>query len=132
MKTKEEIETLNSLIAVFDGLEKIAYIGNIQYFRVPNLYPFHQMNDEENTGYIDILALELDYHTRFDWLMPVVKKIKAIDMVSRVPERLTYSYSILIEMLDKALLNVLFDVIYDLVVRIITLFNHIKNTKTVS
>lgn len=54
----------NKLIAVFDGAENLA--NENEWYRLPNKAA--------------VRAKELEYHTDWDWLMPVVEKIEAIEL----------------------------------------------------
>lgn len=62
----------SALIADFLGWEKSQKLNT---YRVPNLYPIFNINDEENTGWIEEKVSKLEFHTRWDWVMPVVEKI---------------------------------------------------------
>lgn len=124
---------INAIIADFDGLKSrhipvFGIPGKSQIvFEVPNCYPFCQMHDPENTGSIEATADQLDYHTRFDWLIPVVKKIKAIDPMSDViPTYHFDTFHVLVNRLNKALNRLEIGEIYSCVSRIIVFLNSIK------
>jgi len=46
--------------------------------KVPNLYPIYNLNDPENTGWIETDCKDLEFLERWDWLMPVIEKISRI------------------------------------------------------
>jgi hypothetical protein len=84
MLSENTIEIGNAQLAAFDELDQIknpALKGEF-IFRVPNLYPFRKMTDPDNTGYIDDFAYNLEYHQRFDWLIPIVKRIGEVDILA--------------------------------------------------
>jgi hypothetical protein len=68
---KEVLEG-NKLIAEFMGWEK--YEDDTTY-KFPNLYPIHNIDDKENTGWTSEQISNAEFHTRWDWLMPVIGKI---------------------------------------------------------
>lgn len=43
-------------------------------YKVPNLLPFFDLNDKENTGFIETKFEDLEFHSRFDWKAFFVKK----------------------------------------------------------
>ena len=63
----------SALIADFMGWEK--YEDGTTY-KFPNLYPIHNIDDKENTGWVSEQISNAEFHTRWDWLMPVVEKIE--------------------------------------------------------
>ena len=60
----------NKLIAKYMGWET-----GSNTVKVPNLYPVYNINDSENTGWIETKISELEFNIRWDWLMPVIEKI---------------------------------------------------------
>ena len=62
----------SALIAEFMGWGK--WDDGMTY-EVPNLYPFYNIGDQENTGWISEHVSTFKFHTSLDWLMPVVEKI---------------------------------------------------------
>ena len=62
----------SALIADFLGWEK--YEDGTTY-KFPNLYPIHNIDDKENTGWISEQISNAEFHTRWDWLMPVLEKL---------------------------------------------------------
>jgi hypothetical protein len=62
----------SALIADFMGWEK--YEDGVTY-KFPNLYPIHNIDDKENTGWISEQISNAEFHTRWDWLMPVLEKL---------------------------------------------------------
>jgi hypothetical protein len=63
----------SALIADFLGWEKYE---DVLTYKFPNLYPIYNINDEENTGWISDQITNAEFHSRWDWLMPVVEKIE--------------------------------------------------------
>lgn len=72
-KLYKHIVSSSALIADFLGWEK--YEDGLTY-KFPNLYPIYNINDEENTGWISEHITNTEFHSRWDWLMPVVEKIE--------------------------------------------------------
>ena len=62
----------SALIADFLGWEK--YEDGTTY-KFPNLYPMHNIDDKENTGWVSEQISNAEFHTRWDWLMPVLEKL---------------------------------------------------------
>lgn len=72
----------NKLIAVFDGW----CIENRDEFNRPSKL----MYARKNASYTVILVDELKYHASWDWLMPVIRKIK--DYLNNMPNRPTKNH----------------------------------------
>ena len=70
----KEILEGNKLIMEFMGWEKCE---DDTTYKFPNLYPIHNIDDKENTGWISEQISNAEFHTRLDWLMPVLEKIEA-------------------------------------------------------
>lgn len=123
-----EITEGNKLIAIFDGLECRSVMGSgFLYFRVPNYYPFCQMDDEENTGWTETTADELDYHTRFDWLVPVIAKINKFDiMAADIPSGAESTFYVLKKYLANDLIDGDIAGCHLMVVRIVKFINGLK------
>ena len=64
----------NKLIAEFMGWEKCE---DGTTYKFPNLYPIYNIDDKENTGWISEQISNAEFHTRLDWLMPVLERIEA-------------------------------------------------------
>jgi len=65
----------NKIIAEFLEWEMIDEEGRIA---VPNLYPFTvTTKDKRSTGWTSCFADELEFHTSWDWLMPIIEKIES-------------------------------------------------------
>lgn len=60
------------MIADFLGWEKYE---DGQTYKFPNLYPIYNIDDKENTGWISEQISRAEFHTRWDWLMPVFEKL---------------------------------------------------------
>ena len=75
------------LIAKFLGWE---VYPDGETLKVPNLYPIYNIDDDENTGWISENYKNLDFHTRWDWLMPVIEKISRQELKYRNSEE-TYN-----------------------------------------
>src|SRR6188768_657987 len=60
--------TDNELIAEFMGWERLRHDSG---HMVPNLYPY-----VGNSGETEMFGEEMEFHRRWDWLMPVVEKIE--------------------------------------------------------
>lgn len=67
--TTEQIKEGNRLLAEFMGWK----ITGTQFRNIPDNYK--DPNDSDNILSID----DFEYHSSWDWLMPVVQKIKATD-----------------------------------------------------
>lgn len=51
--------------------EYLGWKNRNEYYKVPNLYPV----TDYDTGWTECLPLEMEFNTRWDWLMPVIEKI---------------------------------------------------------
>ena len=72
MEQSEIIEG-NRLIAEFLNWDRH---GDSQMFEVPNLYPIYPKGHEAQTGWIADYPENMQFHNSWDWLMPVVFKIR--------------------------------------------------------
>ena len=118
----------SALIADFLGWEK--YEDGTTY-KFPNLYPNHNIDDKENTGWVSEQISNAEFHTRWDWLMPVVEKIEKeftvkiirysdelsnvceIETTDDEPLQITYIFGYDYDGITK--INVVFDAIVDFV-----------------
>jgi hypothetical protein len=118
----------SALIADFLGWEK--YEDGITY-KFPNLYPIHNIDDKENTGWISEQISNAEFHTRWDWLMPVVEKIEKeftvkiirysdelsnvceIETTDNEPLQITYIFGYDYD--GKTKINVVFDAVVDFI-----------------
>lgn len=44
-------------------------------YRFPNLYPLYNIDDKENPGWTAMHISNAEFHTSWDWLMPVLEKL---------------------------------------------------------
>jgi hypothetical protein len=70
--SNEEVLKGNKLIADFLGWNK--YSDGITY-DFPNLYPYYNIGDENNTGIIADNIETAPFNTDWNWLMPCISKI---------------------------------------------------------
>lgn len=74
--TEQEIQEGNKFIIEFLGWKKH---GNNNTYEFPNLYPIFNIDDNENTGWIQEHISKAIFHSSWDWLMPVVEFIEDHD-----------------------------------------------------
>jgi len=88
---REEILSGNKLIAKFMGWE---HYEDGQTYMFPNLYPIYNIDDDRNTGWISEQISNAEFHTRWDWIMPVVEKIaKNYDVrITWIPSAMDVTY----------------------------------------
>ena len=60
-----------ALIADFMGWESV----DGETYRIPNLYPLYNIDDKENTGWIEDNIETAKFDTDWDWLMLVAERI---------------------------------------------------------
>lgn len=65
------MKTGNEIIAEFMGWER--YSGSA--FKCPNVYP---IQNSLHAGWTTFTADQFQFHTSWDWLMPVVEKIESL------------------------------------------------------
>jgi hypothetical protein len=102
----DSISENNKLIAEFMGVKAISRASNTMYY-------------EGNES----LGIELMYHKSWDWLMPVVEKIKCTDLSE---EMVMDGVDELIDIIDSALCDTSIRGTYDAVVEFITRYNENK------
>ncbi len=87
MKTDNDELTL---FGDFMGLKRNGWSGNdggsYTYFEIPNCYPYHDMDDPKNTGWIVATVEEFSFD--WNWIMKVVEKISGMDELNQYVEYL--------------------------------------------
>lgn len=73
--TELNIMSNNAMIAEFMGWNTF---DEGKTFEVPNLYPVYNIDDKENSGWIQEKVNDLQFHERWDYLMPVIERISLL------------------------------------------------------
>ena len=68
----------SKLIADFLGWD--AYENGVTY-KFPNLYPIHNIDSPENTGWVSDHISTALFDKSYDWLMPVYQKLKEVEFL---------------------------------------------------
>lgn len=116
--TTEEITAGNKLICKFLNWE---FYEDDETVKCPNLYPIYHKEDERQSGWISESLDSLEFNSRWDWLMPVVEKIRDLtgeDMNTNLWSKICSS----LEAVD-------FDWIYENVINYITWHNSQSNNR---
>lgn len=92
-----QIRNGSSLIAKFLGWEKFPNSDN---WKMPNLFPIYNINDDENTGWIEDDIVNSYFHTDWAWIMHVVEKI-TITKIGDGKTQTEYTYPRTFGMIDE-------------------------------